>query len=129
MATLNFVPVEKIALRELELIQIVLLDEGQANAVQGGEQPAATGVLLICHRFALGFNLYNRKETMILKYLVGMDARKNALPCRCKHAAYSPTPSSTSTHRRGRRASKRSAPGHFSRIYRNRRAISSAFHQ
>lgn len=57
MAALDLVPEEQIALRELELLQIVLLAERNANGIERREQPTTTAALLIRHRFALGFDL------------------------------------------------------------------------
>lgn len=64
VATLDFVPVEEERLRELELIQIVVLHEGQAYTIKGGKQPAATGAALIGDRFALRFHL-------IVEHMIG----------------------------------------------------------
>lgn len=37
MAPLNFIPIEQIALRKLEFIQIVLFDEWNTNAIECSE--------------------------------------------------------------------------------------------
>lgn len=57
VGSFDLVPVEQVRLGELELVQIVLLDEGNADAVQCSKQPATAGTLLIRQRFAFVLNL------------------------------------------------------------------------
>lgn len=65
MASLDLVPEEQITLRELKLLQIVFLDEGNANGVERSEQPTATAALLVGHRFAFGFHLIRDRNEEI----------------------------------------------------------------
>lgn len=64
VAPLDLVPVEEEGLRELELVQVVVLHEGQADAVEGREQPATAGAALIGHRLALRLHL-------VVEHMVG----------------------------------------------------------
>lgn len=57
IAALDFVPIEEKCLREFELVQIVVLHEGQAYTIESRKQPAASGAALIGNRFAFGFHL------------------------------------------------------------------------
>ncbi|ETN68076.1 hypothetical protein AND_000088 [Anopheles darlingi] len=53
----NDVPVEQVRLRELELVQIVLLDERNADAVERRKQSATARAFLVRQRFALILDL------------------------------------------------------------------------
>ena len=49
VGALEFVPEEHVVLRELEVLKAHAGARGRAQQVQGGEEPAAAGLLLRCH--------------------------------------------------------------------------------
>lgn len=54
------VPEEDVALGELELCDVELLCEGKAHHIETGEDPAATGGFLVCHRLSLCLCLFQK---------------------------------------------------------------------
>ena len=57
VGSLNLVPVEEMRLTELEVLQVVLFDEGLASNIECGEQPTPTRTLLVGHRLSLSLHL------------------------------------------------------------------------
>ena len=57
VSSLNLIPVEEVSLTELQVLQVVLLDEGLPGHIKAGKQPAPSRTLLVCDRLALSLHL------------------------------------------------------------------------
>ena len=56
VCSLDLVPVEEVGLAELEVLEVVMLDEGLAGDIETREQPAPPRALLVGHWLALSLH-------------------------------------------------------------------------
>lgn len=88
VAALDLIPVEQVRLGELKFVQIVVLHERNADAVERRKDPATARVLLVGQRLALGLHFIGENVLGVFqgaarqRHLERVDARAHIL---CQH--------------------------------------------